>query len=107
MVRDSVWGGLWRRDYLLSSAPWRSAAYLLGGALLGAAVLVIGAALTAVGAALVLVLVGIPLLTGLAFSGVPVAALERRRMLLIDPAPAPTPTAPRKPRASRPGSGSA
>ncbi|MFI2613388.1 sensor histidine kinase [Streptomyces sp. NPDC018584] len=91
MVRDSVWGGLWRRDYLLSSAPWRSAAYLLGGALLGAAVLVIGAALTAVGAALVLVLVGIPLLTALAFSGVPVAALERRRMLLIDPAPAPTP----------------
>ncbi|MBM7167892.1 sensor histidine kinase [Streptomyces sp. G44] len=91
MVQDSVWKGLRRHRYLGSSAPWRSALYLLGGALLGAAVLVVGATLTAVAAALALVLIGIPLLAALAFSGVPVAALERRRMLLVDPEPAPTP----------------
>ncbi|UFQ15820.1 MULTISPECIES: sensor histidine kinase [Streptomyces] len=91
MARESVWRGLRGRGYLRSSAPWRSAGYLLGGALLGAAVFLVGTALTAVAAALTLVLVGIPLLAALALSGVPLAALERRRMRLVDPDPAPTP----------------
>lgn len=75
--------------------PWRSAVYLLGGAILGAGILVLGLVLTTVGVLLSLVLIGIPLLGALAFAGVPVAALERRRVLLVDPdpdpAPAPTP----------------
>ncbi|AYA18509.1 sensor histidine kinase [Streptomyces alfalfae] len=91
MPRDHVWGRLRPRGYLVSGAPWRGAGYLAGGALLGAAVLLVGVALTAVGAALTLVLVGIPLLGALAFCGVPLAALERRRLRMVDPAPAPSP----------------
>ncbi|QEV18254.1 sensor histidine kinase [Streptomyces alboniger] len=91
MPQHSVWTELARRRYLTSTAPWRSGAYLLGGALLGALTLVVGLALTAVGAALTLVLVGLPLLAALPLTGIPVAALERRRLLLVDPAPAPSP----------------
>ncbi|MGW5861972.1 sensor domain-containing protein [Streptomyces sp. NPDC055239] len=92
MVRESVWVGLRRRTYLGSSAPWRGAAYLAGGVVLGVFVLVGGLLAAVLGAALAVVLVGLPLLVLLAFAGLPVAALERRRLLLVDPAPpAPTP----------------
>ncbi|AZM53440.1 sensor histidine kinase [Streptomyces sp. WAC 01529] len=91
MPPQPIWTELQQRRYLKSSAPWRGCTYLLGGALLGAATLVVGLALTAVGAALTLVLIGIPLLTALPLTGIPLAALERRRMLLVDPTPAPTP----------------
>ncbi|WP_447037652.1 sensor histidine kinase [Streptomyces sp. DSM 118878] len=91
MPSDSVWARLRGRGYLRGSAPWRSAGYLGSGVLLGALVLLVGVALTAVGAALTLVLVGIPLLGALAFCGVPLAALERRRLRAVDPAPAPGP----------------
>jgi signal transduction histidine kinase len=45
----------------------------------------------AVGGALAVFLVGLPLLALLVFSGLPVAALERRRLRLVDRRPAPTP----------------
>ncbi|MEV0252824.1 sensor domain-containing protein [Streptomyces sp. NPDC050732] len=88
-VRNAVPGAAAHRSR--GVAPWRSALYLLGGVLLGAGILVLGLVLTTVGALLSLVLLGIPLLGALAFAGVPVAALERRRVLLVDPTPAPTP----------------
>ncbi|MGW7076480.1 sensor domain-containing protein [Streptomyces sp. NPDC054866] len=92
VASDSVWAGLRRRGYLGSSAPWRGVAYLLGGVLLGSFVLVGGAVALLLCAALALVLVGLPLLPLLALTGIPVAALERRRLRLVDPAtPAPTP----------------
>lgn len=73
-------------------------AYLLGGVLLGVLVLVGGILGLTLGLALALVLVGIPLLPLLAFAGIPIAALERRRAHLIDPAP-PAPTPHRTPEA--------
>ncbi|MGW6055847.1 sensor histidine kinase [Streptomyces sp. NPDC055189] len=92
MTSESVWVGLRRRRYLGSSAPWRGVAYLLGGVLLGVVVLVGGVVAAVLGAALAVVLVGLPLLALLAFAGIPVAAVERRRLRLVEPAtPAPTP----------------
>ncbi|UQT58375.1 sensor domain-containing protein [Streptomyces durmitorensis] len=98
MARESVRVALGRRGYLGSSAPGRAVAYLVGGVLLGALVLVGGLALALLGGVLVVVLVGIPLLGLLAFAGIPVAALERRRLTLVDPAP-PAPTPHRTPEA--------
>ncbi|MFE0178634.1 sensor histidine kinase [Streptomyces sp. NPDC059002] len=66
-------------------APWRSAAYLFSGAVLGAATLAVGTVLTTVAALLSLVLIGVPLLATLPFSGIPLAALERRRTHLMAP----------------------
>lgn len=77
--------------YLLTPWPWRSAGYLISGAAAGAVVLLVTVTGAAVGAALSLVLIGLPLLALLALSGIPVAALERRRLRLMDPAPAPGP----------------
>ncbi|MEU5281590.1 sensor histidine kinase [Streptomyces asoensis] len=80
---------LLRPGYLLSPWPWRAAAYLLTGAVAGAAVLVALVAVVAVGSVLAVVLVGLPLLAALAFAGLPVAALERRRLRLVDADDAP------------------
>lgn len=93
MRPESVWADLrgGGRRYLWGAAPWRAAAYVGGGALVGVPVLVALVASLAVGVVLSLVLVGLPLLGALAFVGLPVAALERRRLRLVDPAPAPSP----------------
>ncbi|MEV7340870.1 sensor histidine kinase [Streptomyces sp. NPDC093544] len=69
----------------------RSVRYLIGGVLVGAPLLVGMLLLGIAGAALTPVLVGLPLLALLALTGVPVGALERRRLRLVDPAPVPTP----------------
>ncbi|WP_460066571.1 sensor histidine kinase [Streptomyces sp. YKOK-I1] len=66
--------------YLLSSWPWRAAAYLLTGAILGAVLLAGLAVWVTVGAVLAIVLVGLPLLVATVLAGLPVAALERRRL---------------------------
>ncbi|MCF4138784.1 sensor histidine kinase [Streptomyces sp. Tue 6430] len=87
----TVWQALSRPRYPLSPWPWRAAAYLLTGAATGAAVLVALVLLAVVGGVLALVLVGLPLLAVLAFAGLPVAALERRRLRLVDPDEAPDP----------------
>ncbi|GGR78065.1 histidine kinase [Streptomyces aureoverticillatus] len=86
-----MWAALRRRDYVRGTAPWRAAAYVTGGAFLGAPLLGVLAAGLATGVALSVVAVGLPLLALLALAGVPVGALERRRLRLVDPAPAPTP----------------
>ncbi|MEU1176717.1 sensor histidine kinase [Streptomyces sp. NPDC005820] len=87
---------LTRPRYLLTSWPWRAAAYLLTGAMLGAALLVGLAAWVTVGAVLAIVLVGLPLLAATVLAGLPVAALERRRLGWVEEnprtsVPAPTP----------------
>ncbi|WP_264935202.1 sensor histidine kinase [Streptomyces sp. A012304] len=89
----TVWQALARPGYLLSPWPWRSAAYLLTGAATGAVVLVVLVVTAAVGGVLAIVLVGLPLLAVLALAGLPVAALERRRLRLVDAAEAPDPHA--------------
>lgn len=85
----TVWQALARPYYLLSPWPWRAAAYLLTGAVTGVVVLVGLVALVAVGGVLAVVLVGLPLLALVAFAGLPVAALERRRLRLVDADDAP------------------
>ncbi|MFF3504211.1 sensor histidine kinase [Streptomyces sp. NPDC003247] len=79
--------------YLLSPWPWRAAAYLLTGAVAGAVVLVGLVIWVAVGGVLAFALVGLPLLAALALAGLPVAALERRRLRLVDGDEAPGPHA--------------
>ena len=70
--------------YLLSSWPWRSAGYLLSGALAGILVLVLITLGVVLGGALSLVAVGLPLLALTALCGIPVGAMERGRLRLID-----------------------
>ncbi|MFI8166772.1 sensor histidine kinase [Streptomyces sp. NPDC086081] len=94
MHPSNVWQALARPGYPLSAWPWRSAGYLLTGALTGAVVLV-GIVLSAVaGGVLALALVGIPLLLATALAGLPVAAAERLRLRLVDAEPAPDPHEP-------------
>ncbi|RNG30647.1 sensor histidine kinase [Streptomyces botrytidirepellens] len=75
--------------FLLSSWPWRSAGYLLTGAVTGAVALAGIATTAAAGGILAVVLVGLPLLVLAALAGIPVAWVERRRLRLIDRDPAP------------------
>ncbi|MGW4947724.1 sensor domain-containing protein [Actinoplanes sp. NPDC004185] len=89
----NVWQALGSRRFLLSAWPWRAAAYLLGGALTGALVLLAGLLLLTAGA---LVVLG-P--AALALAGLPVARAERRVRRLLDDRP--LPDAHRTP--SRPG----
>ncbi|MEU3527839.1 sensor domain-containing protein [Streptomyces sp. NPDC038707] len=78
-----------RPGYLLSPWPWRSAGYLLTGALTGALALAGFAVAVAVGGVLAVVLVGLPLLVLTALAGIPVAWVERHRLRLVDLDPAP------------------
>ncbi|MGW5136492.1 sensor histidine kinase [Streptomyces sp. NPDC004135] len=94
MHPSNVWQALARPGYPLSAWPWRAAGYLLTGAIAGAVVLV-GIVLSAVaGGVLALALVGIPLLLATALAGLPVAAVERLRLRLVDAEPAPDPHEP-------------
>ncbi|GGR97521.1 histidine kinase [Streptomyces nojiriensis] len=85
------WHALAHRRYLRSAWPWRAAGYLAGSALTGIPVLLVLVLLAAAGATLSLVLVGLPLLALLGLAGVPVAAVERRRLRLVDRTPTGTP----------------
>lgn len=87
----NAWQAMARPRYLLTAWPWRAAGYLLSSAPLGILVLLTLVAGVAVGGALAVVLVGLPLLALLAFTGLPVAALERRRLRLVDSRPLRTP----------------
>ncbi len=90
----NVWQALSRPGYLLSAWPWRSAGYLLTGVVAGVVVLVGIVASAAVGGVFALALVGLPLLLCTALAGIPVAAVERLRLRLVDPDPAPDPHQP-------------
>lgn len=88
MHTRNLWQALARPGFLLSSWPWRSVAYMLSSAPVGIATLA-GIAVTAVvGGVLAVAVVGLPLLAALCFAGLPVGAVERRRLRLIDDEPA-------------------
>ncbi|MDQ0696900.1 sensor histidine kinase [Streptomyces sp. W4I9-2] len=72
---------------LLGGRRWRAALYLLTSVPLGVATLVALLLLAVVGSALTVLVIGVPLLLTLVLAGIPLAALERRRLRLIDPAP--------------------
>ncbi|MFJ1930310.1 sensor histidine kinase [Streptomyces sp. NPDC088131] len=76
-----------QRRYVLGGWPWRAALYLLTSVPLGIATLSALLLLTVAGGALSVVLIGIPLLLTLVLAGIPLAALERRRLRLLDPRP--------------------
>ncbi|MER6995410.1 sensor domain-containing protein [Streptomyces sp. NPDC000410] len=84
MISSGLRQALQGRRYLLSSWPWRSALYLLSSVPIGLATLISLLLLAIAGSALAVVLIGVPLLLMLALAGIPLAAVERRRLLLID-----------------------
>lgn len=91
----AVWGAIRRRPlrFLVSWWPWRCWAYLISGTLFGFAVLLTLAVLLFVGLGLSVVGVGLLLLMAAAALGIPVGAVERRRLKWIDPTPLPDPHA--------------
>ncbi|HEY1176813.1 MAG TPA: sensor domain-containing protein, partial [Phytomonospora sp.] len=70
--------------FLRSSWPWRSAAYLLGGGIVGGVLGLALAGLVLAGLLLLVVLLGVAVLVGVALSGILVGGFERWRLRLID-----------------------
>ncbi|MFI9324920.1 sensor histidine kinase [Kitasatospora aureofaciens] len=89
----AVWVAMRRQPlgFLWSWWPLRAWAFLLTGTVQGAASLVVLAALLFVGVGLSVVGIGLVVLTGVAVLGVPLAVLERRRLLLVESVPLPDP----------------
>ena len=77
--------------FLTSSWPWRSLAYLTGGAMIGFATIVATVLLMAAGVVLSVVVIGIAGYLATVLSGVAVGRLERWRMRLVDHAELPDP----------------
>ncbi|MFJ9950308.1 sensor histidine kinase [Kitasatospora sp. NPDC091207] len=92
----AVWAALRARPlrFPFTAGPWRCWGHLLGGALLGPLVAAVLAVLLVVGLGLSVVGVGLLVLLGVALAGVPVGALERRRLRLVEPVPVPGPHRP-------------
>ncbi|GAB2724111.1 sensor histidine kinase [Kitasatospora kifunensis] len=97
----AVWEALRRRPlrFPFSRWPLRAGCFLLLGTLLGLLVLVLLAVLLFVGVGLSVLGVGLAVLVAAALIGIPVAALERRRLRLVEPQP------PLDPHGSLPGTG--
>ncbi|MFL6075093.1 MAG: sensor histidine kinase [Mycobacteriales bacterium] len=90
----NAWQALTWRGFLASRWPWRALAYLVTAVPVGLAV---GGALFVLllaGGLLTIVLVGVPVLLALAFAGLPVATVERRRLRIIDTGPTGNPHLP-------------
>ncbi|MET9292498.1 sensor domain-containing protein [Streptomyces sp. NPDC003077] len=77
--------------FLTSLWPWRAVAYLVSGVLVGSVALAVLVGALVAGLVLLVVLVGAVLLVGAVMWGVCVAAVERRRLLLVDPDAMPAP----------------
>ncbi|MFD4870571.1 sensor domain-containing protein [Streptomyces sp. NPDC058412] len=73
-----------RGHHLRSAHPWRAAGYLAASPLTGVPVLLALVLLATAGAALGPVAIGLPLLALLGLAGIPAAAVERRRLRLVD-----------------------
>ena len=83
--------------FLRSAWPWRSVAYLLSGGLFGAVLFLVLTALTLAGLVLVVTIIGVAVLLAVAFSGLLVGGLERRRLRMVDLEPVPDPHTPPDP----------
>lgn len=71
-------------SFLSSSWPWRSLAYLVTGVVVGAAAVAVFVTGLVAGLILLVVLVGVAPLVGVVLSSITVAAVERRRLRLVD-----------------------
>ncbi|MFE9652596.1 sensor histidine kinase [Micromonospora sp. NPDC006431] len=78
---------MYRRDLMASTWPWRATAYLLSGLPVGVVVLAVLATLIVLGVVSAVALVGVPLLVAATLVGLPVGAVERRRLWLVDAEP--------------------
>jgi signal transduction histidine kinase len=87
MNARNVWQALARPGFLVSAWPLRSAGYLAAEAVTGLVTLIVAALLFSAGGLLAVVVIGIPLLGTLALIGLPVAALQRRSLRLVDARP--------------------
>ncbi|MFC8721383.1 sensor histidine kinase [Kitasatospora sp. NPDC057198] len=89
----AVWEAVRRRPvrFLLSWWPWRAWALLVTGAVQGALVLLALAVGLVVGVGLSVLGVGVLVLAGTALLGVPVGAVERWRLRLVEPERLPDP----------------
>jgi signal transduction histidine kinase len=99
MRPTTSWQALTQRRFLASAWPWRAVAYLASGILTGVLGLVAVAVVFVVSVKLVREVIGLPLLLAPAVASVPMAAIERRRLRIIDAEPAADPHA----RPARPG----
>ena len=76
-------------EFLRSPWPWRSLAYLTGGAALGLATVVTLLGLLMIGLVLTVVVIGVAAYLATVLAGIGVARLERRRLRLVDEDPQP------------------
>jgi signal transduction histidine kinase len=81
-------------QFLCSAWPWRSLAYLIGGALLGFAAIVAVIGLLLAGIVLTVVIIGIAWYIATVLAGIAVGHLERWRIRLVDDNPLPNPQRP-------------
>ncbi|MEU6039336.1 sensor domain-containing protein [Actinomadura sp. NPDC047616] len=89
----NVWRAMTRNPlrFVFSSWPWRSLLYLATGPIVAVVWLAAVYALVIAGVLLTPLVVGVGLLMCVPLSAVPLAAVERRRLRLVDPRPAPSP----------------
>lgn len=71
-------------SFLTSAAPWRSLAYVASSGLLGFLSLVVLGGVVVCGLLLSVLGIGLVMLAGSALLGIPLAALERRRLRLLE-----------------------
>ncbi|MFJ3979357.1 sensor histidine kinase [Streptomyces sp. NPDC090021] len=85
----AVWAAVRRRPvrFLLSPWPLRAWAFLLSGTVFGALLLAVLSVLLFAGIGLSVLGIGLVVLAGVVVSAIPVAALERRRLRLVEPVP--------------------
>lgn len=91
MKPRTAWQAIAQRPlgFVATMWPWRAVAYLASGVLAGALTALGLVLLVTAGVLTLIAVVGIALLASVPLIGVPVAALERRRLRLIDLDPAP------------------
>ncbi|MFG2128500.1 sensor histidine kinase [Streptomyces sp. NPDC048751] len=82
----TAWQAMAQRPlrFLTSGWPWRSLGYLVTGVVVGAAATAVLVTGLVAGLSLLIVLVGVAPLVGVVLASIPVAAVERRRMRLVD-----------------------
>ncbi|MEU6413149.1 sensor domain-containing protein [Microbispora sp. NPDC046933] len=97
MRPNGSWQAVARKDLLATSLPLRALAYLVTGAVVGVVVLASLVVSLTAGALLTVFLVGVPLLAVPVVAAVPLGALERRRLRIMDAEPAPSPHRPARP----------
>ncbi|MFJ6788411.1 sensor histidine kinase [Streptomyces angustmyceticus] len=96
MSSSPTWRAVTRSpvSFLTSSAPWRSLAYLATSGLLGFLALVVLGGVVMCGLLLSVLGVGLVMLAGSVLLGIPLAALERRRLRLLEGPHADLPASP-------------